>query len=93
MVGPEGGYAKERNLQEVYVFYPGSYPIYPKDGYAGAPTSTIEAVKIGKKIHRLTGYRSLAPIHLFHRDKSGKDHYWQRSEGTTISSKTKCNIC
>jgi hypothetical protein len=37
---------RAEGVQEVYVFHTGTYPIYPKDGYPGAPTSDFEAVRI-----------------------------------------------
>ena len=70
------------------MFYPGAYPVYPKNGWAGAPTEVIEAVKTGKKVRGLTGFCSTSTMHLFHRGEDGKEHYWQRSIGTIFGAYT-----
>lgn len=77
---------KEENLQEIYVFYPGAYPVYPKDGYPGAPTQVIQAEKIGRKVHGYGGFRALTTMHLFHRGADGVGHNWQRSVGTLFGA-------
>lgn len=87
MAGPEGGLRgvqlplRTESLQKVYKFYPSVHPIYPEDGYAGAPTEVIVAEKIKRKIHGLTGYRSLTEVHLYH-----NQHHWQRSVGTVFGA-------
>ncbi|MEK7522801.1 MAG: hypothetical protein AAB788_01820 [Patescibacteria group bacterium] len=88
MTGPEGGGTDvvATELQEIFVFYAGKYPIYPKDGYPGAPTSDFNAVRIEGKIQGLNAYQSITPIHLFHRDKAGQEHYWQRSVSTKFGA-------
>ena len=73
-------------LQEVYKFYPGNYPIFPEQGFAGQPTKLIIAERISKKIHRLTGYRSLTTIHLYHKTFFGREYSWQRSVGTVFGA-------
>ncbi|MFA6080874.1 MAG: hypothetical protein WC741_00520 [Patescibacteria group bacterium] len=91
MASPEGSGAatKVEKHEQVYVFKPGPYVIYPKDGWKGTLTSDVEAVKTGGKTKGLTGYRSLTEIHLFHRGADGEPHYWQRSIGTYFGAYAK----
>jgi hypothetical protein len=77
-------------LTHVYVFKPGSYPIYPKFGYGytGEPTELFVAEKIGKgiKIKGLTGYKSLTLIHLSHRGRDGNIYYQTLGRGTPFGA-------
>jgi hypothetical protein len=74
-------------IQEIFVFFAGAYPIFLKDGYSkGAPTQDFQAIRIEGEIAGVNAYQSITPIHLFHRDRRGHEHYWTRGVGTKFGA-------
>jgi len=73
-------------IQEIFVFHAGTYPIYPLEGYKGAPTQDFKAIRIEGEIAGLNAYQSITPIHLFHRDKKGQEHFWTRGVNTKFGA-------
>lgn len=95
MANPEGGGhgvqlpLKREGIQEYFVFYAGSYPIYILNSGKAAPTQDFEAIRIEGEIAGLNAYESITPIHLFYRDKQWVGHYITKSVGTKFGAFSK----
>ncbi|VVA43453.1 hypothetical protein CANDROIZ_140022 [Candidatus Roizmanbacteria bacterium] len=74
------------SIQEFCVFHAGTYPIYLQGGNKGAPTQDFEAIRIEGQIAGLNAYQSISTIHLFRRNKLGRELYWQQSVGTRFGA-------